>query len=78
VSGHVQLDAAAVTPYERVGTDIAFPKGNDVQHQFHQMFQYYADQDFTDNGSTWKITASGGTAKIWDIIYFIQKTQSYA
>ena len=74
----LQLDATNGTPYERVGTDIAFPKGNDVQHQFHQIFQYYADQNFVDNGSTWRITASGGTAKIWDIIYFIQKTQSYA
>jgi len=74
----LQLDSAGTTPYERLGTDIAFPKGNNVEHEFHQMFQYYADQDFTDNGSIWKITASGGTAKIWDIIYFIQKTQSYA
>lgn len=74
----LQLDAENGTPYERVGVDIAFPKGNDVQHQFHQMFQYYADQNFADNGSLLRVTPTGGTAKIWDIIYFIQKTQSYA
>ena len=74
----VQLDAENGTPYERVGVDIAFPKGNDVAHEFHQVFQYYADQNFVDNGSLINITPTGGTAKIWDIIYFIQKTQSYA
>ena len=74
----LQLDAENGTPYERVGVDISFPKGNNVEHEFHQVFQYYADQNFVDNGSFVKITPTGGTAKIWDIIYFIQKTQSYA
>ena len=74
----LQLDAENGTPYERVGVDIAFPKGNDVAHEFHQVFQYYADQNFVDNGSLLRLTPTGGTAKIWDIIYFIQKTQSYA
>ena len=74
----LQLDATNGTPYERVGVDIPFPKGNDVAHEFHQVFQYYADQNFVDNGSNWKIVASGGAAQIWDIIFFIQKTQSYA
>jgi len=74
----LQLDATNGTPYERVGVDIPFPKGNDVAHEFHQVFQYYADQHFVDNGSNWKIVATGGAAQIWDIVYFIQKTQSYA
>jgi hypothetical protein len=74
----LQLDSVNGTPYERVGVDIPFPKGNDVEHEFHQVFQYYATEDFVSNGSQWKITATGGTAKVWDIIYFIQKTQSYA
>lgn len=74
----LQLDAENGTPYERVGVDIAFPKGNDVEHEFHQVFQYYADQNFVDNGSLLRVTPTGGTVKIWDIIYFIQKTQSYA
>ena len=74
----LQLDAQNGTPYERVGVDISFPKGNDVAHEFHQVFQYYADQNFVDNGSLINVTSTGGTAKIWDIIYFIQKTQSYA
>jgi hypothetical protein len=40
------------------------------------MFQYYTDADFVQNGTDWKITSNGGTAKIWDIIYFIQRTQN--
>ena len=74
----LQLDSQNGTPYERVGVDIPFPKGNDVPHEFHQIFQYYADSSFAENGSQWKITATGGSAQIWDVIYFIQKTQSYA
>lgn len=74
----LQLDSINGTPYERVGVDIPFPRGNNVAHEFHQIFQYYATSDFVSNGSQWKITATGGTAQIWDIIYFIQKTQSYA
>jgi len=64
------------TPYDRIRSDINFPKGNDVDHDFHQMFQYYTDADFVLNGTDWKITSNGGSAKIWDVIYFIQRTQN--
>lgn len=66
------------TPYDRIRDTITFPKGNDVEHDHHAVFQYYADSNFISNGSQWKITAVGGTAQIWDIIFFIQKVQSYA
>ena len=66
------------TPYDRITGEVQFTKGNDLEHNYHQVFQYYADNNFVQNGSWWEIEASGGTAKIWDIIYFIQKTQSYA
>ena len=75
---HLNLENAGATPYERLKTDILFPKGNNEMHEFHGVFQYYVDQDFIDNGSSWKVTADGSTCKIWDIIFFIQKTQSYA
>lgn len=74
----VQLDSQNGTPYTRVGEDVPFPKGNDVVHDEHMMFQYYADSSFVENGSQIKIEAVGGAAEIWDIIFFIQKTQSYA
>ena len=75
---HLNLDNVGATPYSRLKQDIIFPKGNDVTHEYHGVFQYYVDQDFIENGSSWKVTADGGSAKIWDIIFFIQKTQSYA
>ena len=64
------------TPYDRIKSDITFAKGNDVTHDFHQMFQYYADASFVTNGTDWRVTANGGSALIWDIIYFIQRTQN--
>ena len=66
------------TPYDRIRDTITFPKGNDTEHDHHAMFQYYADANFVSNGSQWKITANGGTADVWDIIFFIQKVQNYA
>lgn len=65
------------TPYDRITDTITFPKGNDTEHNFHRVFQYYADSNFVSAGSDWKITATGGSASVWDIIYFIQKVQSY-
>ena len=73
----LQLEGGNGTPYERLGNDISLGKGNDVTHEFHQVFQYYANESFVDNGSQWKITATGGVASIWDIIFFISKIQGY-
>lgn len=72
----LQLEGGNGTPYERLGSDIPFPKGNDVMHEYHQVFQYYADSSFVNNGSQWKITSSGGNANVWDIIFFISKIQN--
>jgi len=74
----IHFEGGNGTPYDRIRDTITFPKGNDVTHDFHRVFQWYADSDFVDLGATWKITASGGSATVWDIIFFIQKTQSYA
>ena len=73
----LQLEGGNETPYERLGNDISLGKGNNVTHEFHQVFQYYANESFVDNGSQWKITATGGVASIWDIIFFISKIQGY-
>jgi hypothetical protein len=73
----LQLEGGNETPYERLGNDISLGKGNNVTHEFHQVFQYYADESFVDNGSQWEITATGGVASIWDIIFLISKIQGY-
>ena len=77
---HIDLNfkGANGTPYDRIKGEFIFSKGNDIEHDYHDLFQYYADSNFVSNGSWWEIKATGGTAEIWDIIYFIQKTQSYA
>jgi hypothetical protein len=75
-SMRVQLDGTTGTPYERVGKDLFFGKGNDVWHEFHEVFQYYADSDFVTNGNRWNIQAFGNTISIADVIFFIQRTQN--
>jgi hypothetical protein len=73
----VQLDNTTGTPYERVGKDLFFGKGNDTWHEFHEVFQYYADEDFLTNGNRWNIQAFGNTVSIADVIFFIQRTQNH-
>ena len=72
----LQLDGGNGTPYERLGSYISIPKGNDVEHEFHMVFQYYVDYEFVNNGSQWKMTSNGGDAFICDIIFFISKIQN--
>ena len=74
--GELKLEGGNGTPYERLAATINFPKGNDVAHPFHFMFQYYVDADFMENGNFWTITATGGAIQTWDHIMFIQRTQS--
>jgi hypothetical protein len=73
----IQMDSAGSTPYRRVGKDLFFGKGNNVWHDFHEVFQFYADSDFVTNGNQWKINANGATVDIANVIYFIQRTQNH-
>lgn len=73
----VNLVGNGATPYDRVTEEIGFPKGNSITHDEHIVVQFYADTDFVNNGNQWKITSSGGDAEIWDIIFFIQRTQNH-
>lgn len=74
----LQLDSTGATPYERVGKDLFFGKGNDVWHDFHEVFQFYADDDFVTNGNRWKVRAVGNNVSIANIIFFIQRTQNHS
>ncbi len=74
----IQLDSTGTTPYERVGKDLFFGKGNDVWHEFHEVFQWYGDTDFVTNGNQWKVQAFGATVSIANIIFFIQRTQNHS
>ncbi len=74
----LQLDSTGTTPYERVGKDLFFGKGNDVWHQFHEVFQWYADEDFVTNGNRWKVQAFGANVIFANTIFFIQRTQNHS
>lgn len=73
----IQLDSIGDVPYERVGKDLFFPKGNNVWHEIHEVFQWYANEDFVNDGSQWKIQTFNAETDIADIIYFIQRTQNH-
>jgi len=75
---HIDFSMSGYGDLNRVDMVMPFYKGNDIPQNAHSIVQFYTDQDFVDNGANFQIQAHGGTAKIWDIIYFIQKTQSYA
>jgi hypothetical protein len=73
----LQLDSTGATPYERVGKDLFFGKGNDVWHDFHEVFQWYGDEDFLTNGNRFKVRAVGHNVSIANTILFIQRTQNH-
>jgi hypothetical protein len=73
----IQMDSTGPTIYRRVGKDLFFGKGNDEWHDYHEVFQFYADSDFVTNGNQWKIRATGATVDISNVIYFIQRTQNH-
>lgn len=72
----LKLEGGNGTPYDRLAATIQFPRGNNVEHPFHNVFQYYTDADFIQNGNFWTLTATGGAIQVWDCIMFIQRTQS--
>jgi hypothetical protein len=73
---HLDLRFVGDGEIERISKVIAFYKGNDTIQNEHEIFQYYTDANFVQNGVEIRIKAHGGTAEIWDVIYFIQRTQN--
>jgi hypothetical protein len=61
---------------ERVAGVVVFHKGNDVEQNEHILVQYYTDSTFVTDGVQLKIQSHGNSAEIWDVIYFIQRTQN--
>jgi hypothetical protein len=72
----MKLVNAGATQYERIGQSLFLKKGNNIEVKFHEVFQYYSDLDFITNGAQWKLT-SNKSIQIYDIIYFIQRTQNH-
>jgi hypothetical protein len=73
---HLDFKLTGADDYDRINMALGFYKGNDATQNQHIMLQYYLDANALANGLTPKVTADGGTAKIWDIIFFISRTQN--
>lgn len=73
---HLDLRFVGDGEIERISKVIPFYKGNNTIQNEHEIFQYYTDANFVQNGVEIRIQAHGGTAEIWDVIYFIQRTQN--
>ena len=73
---HLDFRLTGADGYDRINKVSGFYKGNDIEQNYHEVFQYYIDANALANGLTPKIQSHGGTAKIWDIIFFIQRTQN--
>lgn len=73
---HLDLSVENGGVIENLDMVIPFYKGNNTTQQEHKMIQYYATSSFVSDGATLKIKSHGGGAKIWDIQYFIQRTQN--
>lgn len=70
------LEGGNGTPYDRIRDVVTFPKGNSVEHTFAKTFQYYSDEDVVTNGLSVKMIANH-SGQIYDVIYFIQRTQNH-
>jgi len=73
---HIDFKLTGADDYDRINMALGFYKGNNSTQNSHIMFQYYLDANALANGLTPKITSDGGDSKIWDIIFFIQRTQN--
>jgi len=61
---------------ENLFSAMAFYKGNDVEQKKHEMYSFYVDANVLSLGASIHITAVGGSVNVWDIEYFIQRTQN--
>lgn len=60
----------------RVAGTLSFPRGNDEEHIESIVMQYYTDSTFVSDGVQLKVTSVGNGSSMWDVIYFIQRTQN--
>ena len=66
------LECPTDSDYRQVSNMIIFPKGNDVEHHFSQMLQFYANSNVANDGLKIVIDASH-SGSVYECKYFIQK-----
>jgi len=69
----LKFSVSGNTSYTRLSKSIDFYKGNDEIQNFHEVFQFYTDQDLVDDGMSLSINAIGDDVDFGDVIYFIQR-----
>ena len=74
-NGHLDISMSGPAGYDRIAETITFPKGNNIAHNIHLVYQYYADANFIASGAQIEVRPDGTDVSIWDIIYFIQRVQ---
>ena len=47
-----------------------------IEQKKHEMYSFYVDANVLSLGASIHITSVGGSANVWDIEYFIQRTQN--
>jgi hypothetical protein len=73
---HMDIDFfSGNNEYEKLNKSVIFYKGNDQVENFHEVFQFYVDQSLISNGLEIKIKPHGGSIKLGDATFFIQRTQ---
>lgn len=72
---HLQVSMSGPNGYDRISESLGYFKGNNTEDNFHRLYQYYTDADFVSNGAQLFITSVGGVSRIWDVIFFVQRTQ---
>lgn len=68
----VYLECPTDTDYRQVGDFIVFPKGNNVEHHYSKVLQFYANSNVAEDGLKIVIDASH-TGSVYECKYFIQK-----
>lgn len=74
-AAHIQLNfnVSGSVSYTRLSKSVDFYKGNNEIQNFHEVFQFYTDQDLVDNGLSLVLEAIGADVEFGDVIYFIQR-----
>lgn len=73
---HMDIDFfSGNNEYEKLNKSVIFYKGNDQVENFYEVFQFYVDQSLISNGLEIKIKPHGGSIKLGDATFFIQRTQ---
>lgn len=68
----VYLECPTDTDYRQVADFIVFPKGNNVEHHYSKVMQFYANSNVAEDGLKIVIDASH-TGSVYECKYFIQK-----